>query len=544
MIVSVVWQRGFHLPEFNLAAFDSDHLKFTLGGFARILALMTGIEIFANLVAAYEGSAVERSRKAFGSLLIVMGTTVITMIIVGPAIFQIADPTLHDRSVFTQTMDALLPAWLSYLGTLIGIAVLLSAAAASTQGVQNLALGLRARHYIPANWGKKNKHDVPSFPSWCLITVVALLFVFCGTHEETYLALYAAGVFILLSMTGWSSTKRFLRQFRQDRRTSQLLGLLVSIFAATCATFATAVIFEERFKDGAWSYCILVPMLYLVFDFFRKKLGNPPESIDERLTYRLRSVSLNSNESPLKIQYRIDKILVPMSGSLGSDVAFHAALKWSAHFGSEIYPIHVSPTASSDVARSKYFLNQLQYQWPKESFPIYPKFLSGDVDELIVKECESNSYDLICLATKGMKRINPLTATPLIYKIIFATTPPVLIFRPNDRWESRATEFRNILVPLDGSSVAEQVLPYVSAIANQFSSKVTLISVPESAEDPEVLKKLENYLKFVRQSFFDPSISVSVTVEGSGPGRTIIHHAQTHAIDLIAMVSHGRGGLK
>ncbi|HNU09486.1 MAG TPA: hypothetical protein PKO33_17085, partial [Pyrinomonadaceae bacterium] len=178
MILATIYQRGFHLPDFNLQAFslsdvnfvdngvatESSYLNLTLGGYARILALMTGIEIFANLVAAYEGKRAERSRKAFGSLIIIMGTTALTMLIVGPAIHDLANVHNEHVSVFTQTMDLLLPPWAAYLGTLIGIAVLLSASAAAAQGVQNLALGLRYRHYVPATIGQRNKHDVADLP--------------------------------------------------------------------------------------------------------------------------------------------------------------------------------------------------------------------------------------------------------------------------------------------------------------------------------------------------------------------------------------------
>jgi len=85
----------------------------------------------------------------FKSLLIVMGTTGVTMLVVGPAIYQLSDPTNPHLSVLSQTMDQLLPKPLPYLGTLMGIAVLMSASAASAQGLRNLALGLRERHYIP-----------------------------------------------------------------------------------------------------------------------------------------------------------------------------------------------------------------------------------------------------------------------------------------------------------------------------------------------------------------------------------------------------------
>jgi len=166
MIGATLWQRGFHLPDFNLEAFRGDYFHFTLAGYVRILAVMTGIEVFANLVAAYEGTDEVRSRRAFNSLLIIMGTTIATMLIVGPAILEISDPTNQHVSVFTQTMDALLPAPLPILGTIVGIAVLMSTSAASAQGLQNLALGLKKRNYIPPTLGQQNEYDVADKPVW------------------------------------------------------------------------------------------------------------------------------------------------------------------------------------------------------------------------------------------------------------------------------------------------------------------------------------------------------------------------------------------
>jgi len=205
MIASTVIQHGFQLPNLHLQAFSWEYLHFTFGGFTRMLAVMTGIEVFANLVAAYDGTAAQKSNKAFGSLLIIMGTTIATMLIVGPAIFELSDPTDPHISVFTQTMDQLLPQSLAYIGTMVGIAVLLSASAASAQGLQNLALGLKDRRYIPAFLGERNEHGVADKPVWLQIGLVAFIFLLAGTNEETYLALYAAGVFILLSMTGWAA---------------------------------------------------------------------------------------------------------------------------------------------------------------------------------------------------------------------------------------------------------------------------------------------------------------------------------------------------
>ena len=141
MIFATIFKLGFRLPDFNLAAFNPANLGFTIGGYVRILAVMTGIEVFANLVAAYGGTPAKKSKKAFNSLLIIMGTTGLTMLIVGPAIFDLADPTNEHVSVFTQTMDQLLPTPLPIIGTIVGIAVLMSASAASAQGLQKSGLG-------------------------------------------------------------------------------------------------------------------------------------------------------------------------------------------------------------------------------------------------------------------------------------------------------------------------------------------------------------------------------------------------------------------
>ncbi|MFQ5460505.1 MAG: universal stress protein, partial [Anaerolineae bacterium] len=274
------------LPTLDLQAFslaptspgEPSYLHFTLGGYARILALMTGIEVFANLVAAYGGDPQAQARKAFGSLVIIMGSTAMTMLVVGPAIFALADPANTEVSVFTQTMDVLLPAPGAYAGTLVGVAVLLSAAAASAEGIQNLSLGLATRRYIPPMFGRANRFGVAALPVWVEVAVCCVAFVVIGTSEETYLAIYAAGVFILLSMTGWSASRRLLRDSRAadgGLHAANAATLAGSMLAALLTTAATLVIFRERFFEGAWVFFLFIPAFYLAFTYVRRRAGLP-----------------------------------------------------------------------------------------------------------------------------------------------------------------------------------------------------------------------------------------------------------------------------
>ena len=268
MIIAAIAKTGFHLPPLTLRGFSPGYLHYTISGYVRILAVMTGIEVFANLVAAYSGTDQEKTRKAFGSLSIIMATTIVTMLIVGPAIFSLADPANVQVSVFTQAMDQLLPQPIAYFGSFVSIIVLMSACAASAQGLQHLSSGLAKRRYLPHNFGKTNRFGVADKPVWLQVLISSLSYLTIGTNEETYLGLYAVGVFVILSLTAWAVFKRLSPRAWSQLTLKRVAVLLGIIIAALLTTTATLVIFIERFLEGAWLYFILIPILFLVFTHY------------------------------------------------------------------------------------------------------------------------------------------------------------------------------------------------------------------------------------------------------------------------------------
>jgi nucleotide-binding universal stress UspA family protein len=120
---------------------------------------------------------------------------------------------------------------------------------------------------------------------------------------------------------------------------------------------------------------------------------------------------------------------------------------------------------------------------------------------------------------------------------------------------------QKILVCLDGSSLAEQILPYVTEVALGCSSRVVLLEVsmpPSATVEPltgfyrptpikKILREEEEarvYLKKVAQRLRKKGLKVSwVTVPGD-PGETIIDYARENAVNLVALSTHGRGGLE
>ncbi len=119
--------------------------------------------------------------------------------------------------------------------------------------------------------------------------------------------------------------------------------------------------------------------------------------------------------------------------------------------------------------------------------------------------------------------------------------------------------YTKILVPLDGSERAEQILPHVEGLAEMNNSEViflrvvrpTVISdgykgilVDESREEGhrQVADALV-YLSKIEAKWRKKGISTKKFSEIGAVVSTIIKLAQQEAVDLIAMASHGRGGL-
>ncbi|MEA3440220.1 MAG: universal stress protein [Chloroflexota bacterium] len=591
MVIATIWQYGLRLPDFNMQAFSLDNIKYTFGGFTRMLAVMTGIEVFANLVAAYDGTPQKRSNKAFRSLLIIMGTTAVVMIIVGPAIYQLSNPANTEVSVFTQTMDQLLPQSLAYIGTLVGIAVLLSASAASAQGIQNLSLGLKNRNYIPSFLGERNKYDVADKPVWLQIGLVVIIFLVAGTNEETYLAIYAAGVFILLSMTGWAASKRLLRILRETFSTSNLLTLIGTVIAAAITTAATLVIFEERFFEGAWTYFIFIPLLYIAFTYSRSTLGSPSpvaERLGELEEAMLGGFGFGQSFEPAlatagpiitplnplpagtgttllesgwkNIKSAPTHIVVPLDGSQYGEQAIHAARDLCTTFDARLTLLSALKEKYRDTPlnqdRQKY-LDQMTRQLMDEGLQTESTLRFGLVEDRINDLVREQGVDMVVMSSHGRSGLKRWLMGGVATGVLKVVNCPVLIIHPRADEGAPEPLFRKLLVTLDGSEYSERVLPYVKSSA-EFNSKVILLRIPEVPEAEmygavleeiqelreEAEAEAQDYLECVAAELGNEGIETRVIVQGSRPAQTIISVADEEQVDVIMMATHGRGGLQ
>ena len=115
--------------------------------------------------------------------------------------------------------------------------------------------------------------------------------------------------------------------------------------------------------------------------------------------------------------------------------------------------------------------------------------------------------------------------------------------------------FRHILLPLDGSALAESVLPAAAYLTRVFGAKITLVHIIEKEGGATVHgerhltrpEEAETYLREIRQKAFPPEVPVSLHVHEAAMAdvaRGIVDHEDELTPDLIVMCSHGRGGLR
>jgi nucleotide-binding universal stress UspA family protein len=123
--------------------------------------------------------------------------------------------------------------------------------------------------------------------------------------------------------------------------------------------------------------------------------------------------------------------------------------------------------------------------------------------------------------------------------------------------------YRHILVPLDGSSLAEQVLPHVQALVKpEDDVRITLLraippvhastvefggmyagAVAQLEEQEPAEQAAKKYLVPIANRLQSDGYHVALHVSRLMAAEAIIDYAEHHHVDLIAIATHGRSGV-
>ncbi len=268
-----------------------------------------------------------------------------------------------------------------------------------------------------------------------------------------------------------------------------------------------------------------------------------------------------------------ERILVPLDGSSQAEIVLPYVCQMATRFRTEIMLVSVTEplVPQPDQLHPSYLshlVEQMQRdlrEWdPKGEPKIQSKVLLGAPADEILMCAEQHKASMIVMASHGRSSRGPWILGNVAAKVLRATDKPIMLVRSAAKSDSlrRQRLIHKVLVPLDGSAIAEQALPHAEAVARTLGSKILLFHVFEPMRKyaggvtyramPDEVVNEENerrkqsglsYLNDISKKFEASGLSLSMEVTRGSPPDQILDYAETHGIDLIAMSTHGRSGI-
>ncbi len=283
------------------------------------------------------------------------------------------------------------------------------------------------------------------------------------------------------------------------------------------------------------------------------------------------------------------RMLVPLDGSELAEVVFTYAKEIAGRLDLEVILLHIISSGEGDFFTPVHqaYLKQTSETIRRQSREVQKRtgiqpggkpvevrgeLAVGSPPEEILRYAKEQDVDLILMATHGRSGIRHWALGNVADKILRASKVPVLLVRagipdetPYDKWPKKT-----ILVPLDGSELAESVLPHVETLAKQRGTEPLNVVLLRVCEPPittsyyatelsavplnwgdyiqqETVRSNQvanNYLAGIEKRFRDSNINVQSEVLVGKAAEEIIDYNSKNPFNLIVMATHGRSGLK
>jgi nucleotide-binding universal stress UspA family protein len=277
----------------------------------------------------------------------------------------------------------------------------------------------------------------------------------------------------------------------------------------------------------------------------------------------------------------MNAILVPLDGSQFAEHALPRALMIAQQNNATIHLVHVhvpntqayaldiSPIFDDALDRPSreneraYLAGLAQRITARWNIPVTQMLLEGAPVATLYDYARKIAADLVVMTTHGHNTLARLWLGSVADALVRHAPTPVLLVRPYEEATDflqldREQPFKHVLIPLDGSRLAETVIAHAVALAGSMDIEYTLLQAIEpvlitylpiasgaevddqafalwQAEARDYLERMAKRVSTTRP--------VQTQVVVANPASAILSYARQHGIDLIAMATHGRSGI-
>jgi nucleotide-binding universal stress UspA family protein len=261
-----------------------------------------------------------------------------------------------------------------------------------------------------------------------------------------------------------------------------------------------------------------------------------------------------------------ERILVPLDGSGRAEHALPYA-EWLAKRLNSTVTLMTACAQNDPVVRPlTIYLEKKAEEFEKLGIDVNCSCVIGDIAEEILELSEKNRIGLIAMTSRGASGTSRWSLGGVALKVVLHSNTPILLVRTAERHAARLEEgVRSILVPLDGSPVAESILPHIQDRALTTSLEVILLQVTVPIGYPSVgrevaeaekhekdVKKLNEaraeatqfYLSEREKELTSKGVKVkTVSLTGKPASEMILKYIEDNPVGLTALATHGFSGI-
>ena len=276
----------------------------------------------------------------------------------------------------------------------------------------------------------------------------------------------------------------------------------------------------------------------------------------------------------------LERILVPLDGSPLAEAMLPLARELARKLGGRLVLLHVAETAveerdravraqAAEYLRSKRsvaekYLNDVACPLEDEGVPVEWVVLEGRAPRRILAYARETSVDLIAMATHSRGGFVRAIMGSVATRVLQAAHCPVLLARPRQEGQfwSIPSNVSALVVPLDGSRVAESALPLARDMASRLGVGVQLVRVLPGGEQmvlgdyatemwhltPPVAQRLDtlayDYLANIGAGMRSQGLQADWEVCHGNAAGCILDLTRGRPDVMVVMTTHGYSGLR
>lgn len=205
------------------------------------------------------------------------------------------------------------------------------------------------------------------------------------------------------------------------------------------------------------------------------------------------------------------------------------------------------------------YMQRIKGELREQGYTVQTMILEGDVAGAICEVADAQDADLIAMTTHGRAGIQRWFLGSVADRVVRSARQPVFLVRPQAEAKPRIP-LQRILVPLDGSELAEMALPQALSLAQANRGEIWLLqavefpeywgeeyvgvqTVPALISTDEQEAAAQEYLSGVAARLEAEGYTVHTVVTAGHAANAIASVAAEQDIDLVVMSTHGRTGL-